>query len=858
QPALFVIEYALAQLWMAWGLRPAAMIGHSIGEYVAACLAGVFSLEDALALVAVRGQLMQSLPRGAMLSVPLPETEVKKLLNQELSLAVHNAPSLCAVSGTTDAVTALENRLTAQNIECLWLHTSHAFHSAMMEPILASFTAHVKKMRLNPPQMPYLSNVSGTWITAAQATEPSYWARHLRHTVRFAEGLQELLKKPEYALLEIGPGRTLTTLVQRHPQKAAEQVALTSVRHPKDHQADVSFLLTTLGKLWLAGVSIDWTGFYAQEQRQRLPLPTYPFERQRYWIEQKSIPLSGAIAEVSSVPKSELVDRFYIPTWQRAMAPRYQPNQTLAHMNWLVFMDECGLGTLLVKRLEQANIEVISVSTGTTFTQLSDRVYTLNPHQANDYEVLFNELARRDKLPQTIIHLWSVTSDYQLSDNNYQVTQQLGFYSLLFIARTLEKHSLKNKFQIEVVSNQIQAVTGEELLYPEKATVLGPVKVIPQECPNIRCRSIDIVLPNARSRQKLIDQLLAEFTAGHENDSTPIAFRGPYRWEQSFAAQRLEKSTDNTIGLRKNGVYLITGGLGGLGLIFAEYLAKTVQARLVLVSRSELPRREEWARLLSNDNMPGEAPHSNIMLNMAVKIKAINQLEAAYGAEVMVLSADVADLVQMQAAYTQATARFGEIHGVIHAAAIEGGGMIQVKAVEMAEREFAPKIKGTRTLETIFKNVKLDFMVLCSSLLAILGRKGQVGYCAANAFLDAFVHYKTAESGTFVVSINWGRWQNVGMLARVEAVHQAKTGELLTGGLTADEGTDAFSRILSSIGTLQQIIVSKRNVIYFVKEIKAVKLYETETLPTTSTHSRPNLQNAYVAPRFEMEQLVAN
>ncbi|MDZ8084003.1 MAG: beta-ketoacyl synthase N-terminal-like domain-containing protein [Nostoc sp. DedQUE12b] len=285
QPAIFVIEYALAKLWQSWGVEPQAAIGHSIGEYVAATLAEVLSLEDALSLVAARGQMMQQLPSGAMLSIPLPVDKVKSLLGSELSVAAINQPSQCVVSGSIAAIEALQNQLATQGIECRRLHTSHAFHSQMMEPILEAFREQVKKVTLNPPKLPYISNLTGTWITVTQATNPDYYAQHLRSTVLFAQGVEKLLATPEQVLLEVGPGHTLTTLAKKHPDKAAAQTVLTSVRHPQEKQSDTRVLFNTLGQLWLAGVNIDWFGFYSQEEYYRLPLPTYPFERQRYWID---------------------------------------------------------------------------------------------------------------------------------------------------------------------------------------------------------------------------------------------------------------------------------------------------------------------------------------------------------------------------------------------------------------------------------------------------------------------------------------------------------------------------------------------------------------------------------------------
>lgn len=288
QPALFVVEYALAKQWMEWGVQPQMMIGHSIGEYVAACLAGVFSLSEALMLVANRGRLMQSMPSGSMLAVYLDESSVTPLLGEKLSLATVNAPSLCVVAGPTEAIEELQTLLAAKGIDGRRLHTSHAFHSAMMEPILKAFSSQVQQIRLRPPQIPFVSNVTGNWITAAEATNPEYWAKHLRSCVRFSDGITKLQQKSNCILLEVGPGRTLSTLARQHSHISKQSIILTSLRHPKEQQSDLEFVLNTLGKLWLAGASINWTNFYADEQRQRLPLPTYPFERQRYWIEAPS------------------------------------------------------------------------------------------------------------------------------------------------------------------------------------------------------------------------------------------------------------------------------------------------------------------------------------------------------------------------------------------------------------------------------------------------------------------------------------------------------------------------------------------------------------------------------------------
>ena len=853
QPALFVIEYALARLWMAWGVRPQAMIGHSIGEYVAACLAGVFSLEEALALVAVRGRLMQQLPGGAMLAVSLPQAQVQSFLSQELSLAASNGPNLCVVSGSTEAIADLQNYLTAQNVACRPLHTSHAFHSQMMNPIIGEFTEQVRRVNLKPPQIPFISSSTGTWITATQATDPSYWARHLRQTVLFSAGVQELLKAREQVLLEVGPGRTLSTLVKQHPIE--EQAVLCSIRHPHDSESDVAFLLNTLGQLWLFGVQVNWSSFYAQEQRHRIPLPTYPFERQRYWIE----PYKQAIPSDTRPPhhkKPDIADWFYVPIWKQAIAPQPIESKNLAEQNscWLVFADTCGVGVQITKRLEQANQDVITVSVGEQFSRLSDREYTINPQQCDDYDALLKELRVLGKVPNAITHFWSVTPSDQtsLSIEDFETTQDLSFYSLLFLAQAIGNQNLTNSLQIAVVTNNLYDVTGEEQLCPEKATVLGPCKVIPQEYPNITCRSVDVVIPSSGTGlEQLIDQLIAELTTN--SSDTMVAYRGKHRWVQTFDAVRLEAANVGNTRLRKEGVYLITGGLGGIGLVLAEHLAKTVQAKLILIGRSGFPERsacEQW--LTTHDDQD----------TTSRKIQKVQALEE-FGAEVQVISADVANLEQMQSAIAQTLEQFGQIHGVIHAAGIAGGGMIQLKTPEIAASVLAPKVKGTLVLDEVLKDINLDFFVLCSSLSSIMGEFGQVDYCAANAFLDGFAHRHASKSGSCTVSINWDAWQEVGMAVNTavpDAIKQQRQ-ESLKQGITSTEGVNVFSRIFGSV--ISQVLVSTQDLQaafqqsneflknHLHREINQVQLSQ-------SIHSRSLQGKAYVAPRNEIEQKIAD
>jgi amino acid adenylation domain-containing protein len=305
QPAIFAVEYSLAKLWMSWGIQPSAMIGHSVGEFVAAVMAGVMSLEDALPLVALRGRLMQDLHRGSMLSVRLPERELRPLLAADVAIAAVNGPSLTVASGPDAAIHALEQTLQARGVICRHLHTSHAFHSSMVEPIVEPLRERLKQIRLSPPTLPYVSCVTGTWIKESEATSTQYWARHARETVRFADGIKTMLAmESSPVLLEVGPGNVLSTLAFQALQGATNPV-VTSLQDSARESSDRACMLEALGRLWTHGAEPNWSALHPQPLR-RVPLPTYPFERKRYWIDAppkergagSPLPIPGAPADV--------------------------------------------------------------------------------------------------------------------------------------------------------------------------------------------------------------------------------------------------------------------------------------------------------------------------------------------------------------------------------------------------------------------------------------------------------------------------------------------------------------------------------------------------------------------------------
>ncbi|WP_414589540.1 SDR family NAD(P)-dependent oxidoreductase [Scytonema sp. PCC 10023] len=522
--------------------------------------------------------------------------------------------------------------------------------------------------------------------------------------------------------------------------------------------------------------------------------------------------------------KPDIADWFYIPSWKRSMPPQPFDSRVQATQMgcWLVFADECGLGDKMVQRLELKDQDVITVKVGEQFgreSKFPQRVYTINPRQRDDYDALFKELRALNKIPKTIIHLWSVTPNLhaELSINSLEKSEYQGFYSLLFLAQALSENNQTHSLEVGIVSNNMQEVTGSELLCPEKAMVLGPCKVIPLEYPNINCRSIDVVIPFSESGQEeqFIDQLLAELMT--PSSDRIIAYRGHHRWVQTFEPVRLEGAVQGTPRLREEGVYLITGGLGGVGLTLAEYLAQTVKAKLILTGRSPFPDRDEWSQWLCTHNQQD---------SVSRKIQKLKALEAL-GAEVILVRADVANLEQMSAAIKKANQRFGQIHGVIHSAVVSGSGIIQQIMPETAAIALAPKVMGTLVLDALFKDAQLDFFVLCSSGNSVHSSLGMVEYTAENNFLDAFAHYSASQNGRFSRSINWGRWQGIGWAVFFEAKYKARTGEELTGGMTSEEGIEAFRRILLS-STVPQVVVSPQDFQTWIKPNNFVKFLKEE------------------------------
>jgi acyl transferase domain-containing protein/acyl carrier protein len=869
-PSLFVVEYALAQLLMKWGIRPAAMIGHSLGEYVAACLSGVFTLEEALRVVSERGRLFEELPSGAMLSVGAGEREVREVigaegLEDELSIAAVNAPGLCVVSGAVGAVERMGAALSEQEVEYRRLQINVAAHSRMVEGILERFGESLRGVEMGAPSVRFISNVTGSWVKDEEARSAQYWVRHLRETVRFGAGVEELLKEEGRVLLEVGPGQGLSALVRMNGGCAntadggttTSGVATTVVSMVRQAQEewveDEEQLLRGVGRMWVAGVEAEWEAVCGGEERGRVGLPSYPFERQRFWIDAAPQVAEAGGHRAGLGKRQNVAEWFYVPSWKPTIMPRLFDAARLTEQQrcWLILEDDSGLGAKVADRLERENLDVVRVRTGQQFSRDGEGSYRLNPGSAEDYEALLRELRAQQKLPGVLVHLWSITTEEEAETGGeaFRAAQEMGFYSLLSLARALKNLEWTEPLQLCIISNRLQEVESSDAAQPEKSTVLAACKVMPQEFDNVNSRCLDVVLPapGTAQEQRLVAQLLAEMAM--ESPDIVVAYRGHRRWVQSFEPAPLAGDEEPVRPLRENGVYLITGGLGGVGLLLGEYLARTHRARLVLLGRSSFPAREEWETWLNENGE--EDPVSR-------RMRKLLAMEAA-GAELLIVSADVADEEQMRAVFDRTFEKYGALHGVLHAAGVTSGASVFNLMTEItpadAEEQFQPKAYGLYVLEKMLRGRDVDFCLLFSSNAAVLGGLGFAAYCASNLFMDAFASARSKNEGSVWISANWDAWPEE---TKKYTGFQTSMDQYT---MTPEESVEAFRRA-ASMAPPGQVAVSTGDLqakinMWLGSNSGAESVGVQVGSASAAAHPRPISQSIYAPPTNETEQTIA-
>ncbi|MCC7142794.1 MAG: SDR family NAD(P)-dependent oxidoreductase [Candidatus Eisenbacteria bacterium] len=767
QPALFAVGWSLAQLWISWGVHPAALAGHSIGEYVAACLAGILTLEDAVSLVALRGQSMSELPAGAMLALSLDEATTRGRIEHhpDLALAAVNGPRSCVVSGPEEAIERFGAELAAEEIAARRLHTSHAFHSSMMDPILPRFEAAVRAVRLSPPSLPIGSNQTGTWMTAEQATDALYWVRHLRETVRFADNLAAVNDDPTQVLLEVGPGQTITSMAKAVKPTCAVATSMPSEASPGAADA----LAIALAQLWTAGVAIDWEAVHGAPRR-RVSAPTYAFDRGRFWIEP-----GAAAAGAANSPEGDgatknpnLSEWFYLPGWKRVPFPPPAAAEAISPVA-LLLDDGSPLADRLAAELG-TNQRVLRVRAGSGPLARSGDWIELDPTARDAFDALWRDLRAESLLPRCVVSFWS------FAPGHAEETAALdrGFFALLHLLGSHGQAS-SDPPQLLIVTRALLDVAADALADPWRAAVIGIARVAPQEYPGLTARLIDFSGSEIESTSVLqAEQLRRELESA---DPEPVvAWRGRHRFVPSFDRVPAERPA----ALSPGAVVLFSGGAGPLEIALATRLASEGARGFGFLSTSpELP--PELAAL------------------------------RARGVEIVTAAESVVQAEAVDRLASELRARTGRIDLAVLSAHEIGGGMIQLRARVDAERVILPRLQGARNLESALRAG--ETLVLVSSAISVAGVFGQADYCGASAALDAMAQAAAADAtrarskreaavpGPRVVAVDfgvafWDRWQEskgpggAALRSQLREIQEAI-------GIGIEEGVEALLRALA-------------------------------------------------------------
>ncbi|MFA7242587.1 MAG: SDR family NAD(P)-dependent oxidoreductase [Sulfuricellaceae bacterium] len=804
---LFVVEYALARVWIALGVQPRAMLGYSLGEYVCACLAGVVELDDALSLAIAGGRLLSLLSPGPLLAVSLPENELRPLLSVGLGIAMVSAPRQCVVGGRPDAVAALKQALTKAGASYVAIPLGLPFHTEFMEPFLTPYRAELRKVRFSPPKIPYVSCVTGDWIRPEEATDPEHYLRLAGQTVQLARGLEQLFAVPDAIFLEIGPGQVMAGFVMLQNGRPDNLDVLSTLRDPRyaamgATASDLPALLTTVAKVWTAGVDIDWSALHRNERRRRVPLPTYAFEHRRYWVEAQPAQKSP-----TPEPAGKLADTdkwCYLPVW-RELPP---PGKTEVAGRWLVVGAHAGLAQPLAGLVAAAGGEAVYHD----FAGLSCA-------DAAGWDTLFNSAEQGGKPFDHIVYLGLLGhrgTDDELLD--------AGLHAVIALGLALGRRVFSESATLTVIADGLFPA-GDAVLSPAKAAVLGPLHVLPQEYPNLHCQVIDVVAPELPWQQaRLLEETLHEL-AGNER---AVALRPGRRYVEEFAPYRLPVAAAQTF--KAGGVYLITGGLGNIGMALAGHIAQQAPgAHLVLTSRQPL------------HTLAG------------ARLQQVQALQAL-GAKVRVAAADVTDERAMAALVQDMERSLGALNGVIHAAGLVG--KESFATVNDSSRAFCatqlnPKLKGARVLEQVLGERALDFCLLCSSLSPILGGLGFTAYAAANACLDALAVDHNRRHPTRWISVNWEGWRFDDEEPELNQAGAA-VAEL---GLLPAEGCAAFARILAA-PPVDRIVLSTGDLGRRIRQWVELEAPPPDAV-SAPHHARPAMLGGYVAPSAPMETEVA-
>lgn len=794
QPLLFIFEYSLAKYLMHLGITPNVMIGHSIGEYVAACLSGVFSFNDGLKIIIKRASLIQALPKGAMVSISLASEEITQYLTDELSIAAINSTEQCVVSGPVAAIEDLAEKLNQANISSIVLKTSHAFHSAMMEPVLSDFEKAFENITLQPHTIPFYSNLSGKLITNDEVTSASYWVNHLRNSVKFSAGVEGLLEKENVVLIEVGPGNTLSNFVLKNKKRRECHKTIHIVRHNKQTIPDDYFFCESLCKLWMLGVRVSFSSLYEQEKRKKVSLPTYCFEK----VKTKGVALSKTPrVEGNKHERNELSKWFYNQVWQQRPVFNNSESSLRPTTNecWIVFCDGSNFESILKNRIK--NDTFIRVYKGNDYAKEGNDFYFINPSIELHYQKLIEDLTSKQYDRLHIVHAWNilnkVTAPIVLQTECDQYLQN-GFYSIVSLIRAIGHQPVP--VNLTILTKHAYEIVGGDGLNPVQATIAGLVKILPLEYKGLTCKSIDITDQNVLSDnlEETVNSIIPFLKDVNASDKI-VALRGLYQWVPKVQSVKIP-ATVNDSGLFEDGRRYLVLGLGGMGTTIAKYLTQAFDCDVFIVHRSEFPVPEKWDALLAEGKNT----------QTAKKIKILKEVSATGRGRIHLIHGDATNVEWLRSKVESIEKRSGILHGVIHAAGtIDKGGIVQRRSNQSLSDAMSSKIQGTLNIENIFRDRTLDFLILFSSLGNELYEQkfGELAYCASNEFVDAYGACRTGIRKKIV--INWCDWKEMGMsMKAVEKLMADKeegtnsNEDLIKEGISPEEGIQVFKRVVQS------------------------------------------------------------
>ncbi|MEI8007607.1 MAG: acyltransferase domain-containing protein, partial [Bacteroidota bacterium] len=775
QPALFMVSYATAKLLMSLGIEPDMLIGHSVGEYVAATLSGVFSLNDALKAVAKRGRLIQDLPGGSMLAVLMTEEQLNPILPQGLEIAVVNSPGLCVASGPTEIIDRFSEALNKTKTFNKKIPTSHAFHSAMMDPVLPVFAEFFRQVKLSAPTIPIASTVTGQWMGPEQATNPDFWVNHVRKTVRFGDAARLCLEGKPAVFIESGPGQSLESAVKRQLAKDTGHAVLSTIPSVDNKADGLLFQYAAIGQIWAAGGPVSWE-MYDKREGRLVSYPLYPYERKPYMIDFSR--KEGAKTKSENKKKPDVGHWFYIPGWKRTAPASLIPTNRMADpvadrekSCWLLFADTAGLCSEVAAQLSRAGEKIFYVNRGASFER-KENVFTIDATQPEHYSRLISGLKSGGLEPLHIVHAWSYGQAPEKGHLQPDKSGQIAldhFYGPMYLEQALIGGGLVKDVFLLFVASHLYDVTGEDVLAPERALLAGPARVIGQEHPGIISRLADFPpLGGREGAEELAKAVISECRL--PADETIIAYRNGIRWTEDYCMFTPSEDVKAGMNLAENGVYLITGGVSGVGMELAKYIAGKVKCTLVLTHRSQLPPRSLWEKISGSD-----ADNTT-----SARIRNILELETL-GTNVVLECLDAADEKASRTLVEEVEKKYGAVKGILHSAGMPGAGVIAFKDKEQADLVVKSKLDGTLILHDIFRERKLDFFFLFSSVSAIFGEAARIDYTAANSFMDSFAQYRKKTNGDGTVSINWGQWGMIGMAANWEKTKAEKKQQLQSG-----------------------------------------------------------------------------